>query len=57
MALEIAVEIKALWSSPGLLERLGKAAAERVAERCSQSFYREQINDHYESIARNDAKG
>lgn len=57
MALDIAVEIKALWSSPGLIERLGKAAAERVAERCSQSFYREQINDHYESIARNDAKG
>ena len=51
MALEIAAEIKTLWSSPGLLEKLGSAAVERVASRCSESFYREQINAHYQSIS------
>ena len=51
MALEIASEIKILWSSPGLLEKLGSAAVERVASRCSESFYREQINAHYQSIS------
>jgi len=51
MALEIAVEIKTLWSSPALLEELGQAAARRILERCSQSFYRRQINDHYQSIS------
>jgi glycosyltransferase involved in cell wall biosynthesis len=50
MALEIAAEIKTLWSSPGLLEKLGSAAVERVASRCSESFYRELINGHYQSI-------
>ena len=51
MALEIAAEIKTLWSNPGLLEKLGSAAVERVASRCSESFYREQINAHYKSIS------
>ena len=51
MALEIAAEIKTLWTSPGLLEKLGSAAVERVASRCSESFYREQINAHYKSIS------
>ena len=51
MALEIAAEIKTLWSNPGLLEKLGSAAVERVASRCSESFYREQINAHYQSIS------
>jgi len=52
MALEIASEIKTLWSSPGLLEKLGSAAVERVVSRCSESFYRDQINGHYHSISR-----
>jgi glycosyltransferase involved in cell wall biosynthesis len=51
MALEIAAEIKTLWSNPGLLEKLGSAAVERVASRCSESFYRDQINAHYHSIS------
>ena len=51
MALEIAAEIKTLWSSPALLEELGQAASRRILERCSQSSYRRQINDHYQSIS------
>jgi len=57
MALEIASEIKTLWSSPGLLEKLGSAAVERVVSRCSESFYRDQINGHYHSISRMDCVG
>ncbi len=57
MALEIASEIKTLWSSPGLLEKLGSAAVERVVSRCSESFYRDQINGHYHSISRIDCVG
>jgi glycosyltransferase involved in cell wall biosynthesis len=50
MAKEIADKLRLLWKNPEALETLGEAARLRVKEKCSEDYYRKQINDHYRNI-------
>ena len=51
MAETIAVELRSLWRNPEVLKTLGESARLRVKEKCSEDFYRMQINDYYHSVA------
>jgi len=51
MAEEIAGKLRSLWKNPEILKMLGEAAKLRVKEKCSEYYYRKQINDHYRNIA------
>jgi glycosyltransferase involved in cell wall biosynthesis len=51
MAEEIADKLRSLWEKPEALNTLGESARLRVKEKCSEDYYRKQINDHYRSIA------
>ena len=52
MAEEIADKLRSLWENPEALKTLGESARLRVKEKCSESFYRDQINAHYQSISK-----
>jgi glycosyltransferase involved in cell wall biosynthesis len=51
MAKEIADKLRLLWKNPEALKTLGEAARLRVKEKCSEDYYRKQINDHYRNVA------
>ena len=51
MAEEIADKLRLLWKNPEALKTLGEAARFRAEEKCSEDYYRKQINDHYRNVA------
>jgi len=51
MAEEIADKLRSLWEKPEALKTLGESARLRVKEKCSEDYYRKQINDHYRNVA------
>ena len=51
MAEEIADKLRSLWENPEALKILGESARLRVKEKCSEDYYRKQINDHYRNVA------
>jgi len=51
MAQEIAYKLRSLWENPEALKTLGESARLRVKEKCSEDYYRKQINDHYRNVA------
>lgn len=57
MAEEIADKLRLLWKNPEALKTLGEAARLRVKEKCSEDYYRKQINDHYRNVALKEPEG
>ena len=57
MAEEIADKLRLLWKNPEALKTLGEAARLRVKEKCSEDYYRKQMNDHYRNIALKEPEG
>ena len=57
MAKEIADKLRLLWKNPEALETLGEAARLRVKEKCSEDYYRKQLNDHYRNVALKEPEG
>ena len=57
MAEEIAGKLRLLWKNPEALKTMGESARLRVKEKCSEDFYRKQINDHYRNVALNEQLG
>jgi len=51
MAEEIADKLRFLWKNPGVLKKMGDSARLRVNEKCSEEFYRKQINRYYQNVA------
>ena len=51
MAKEIADKLRSLWKNSEALKTLGESARLRVKEKCSEDFYREQINHYYRNVA------
>jgi glycosyltransferase involved in cell wall biosynthesis len=51
MAEEIADKLRFLWKNPGVLKKMGNSARLRVNEKCSEEFYRKQINRYYQNVA------
>jgi glycosyltransferase involved in cell wall biosynthesis len=51
MAETIADKLRFLWKNPEALKTLGESSRLRVKEKCSEDFYRKQINDHYRNVA------
>ncbi len=51
MAEEIAEKLRFLWKNPEVLKKLGDSARMRVNEKCSEDFYRKQINRYYQNVA------
>jgi glycosyltransferase involved in cell wall biosynthesis len=51
MAETIADKLRFLWKNPEALKKLGESSRLRVKEKCSEDFYRKQINDHYRNVA------
>jgi len=51
MAKEIADKLRSLWKNSEALKTLGESARLRVKEKCSEDYYRKQINDHYRNVA------
>ena len=51
MADEIADKLRFLSNNPGVLKKLGDSARLQVNEKCSEDFYRKQINRYYQNAA------
>ena len=54
MAETIADKLRFLWKNPAVLRKLGDSASLRVEEKCSENFYRKQINRYYQNVAVNE---
>ena len=54
MAETIADKLRFLWKNPEVLRKLGDSASLRVEEKCSENFYRKQINRYYQNVAVNE---
>jgi glycosyltransferase involved in cell wall biosynthesis len=57
MAKEIADKLRSLWKNSEALKTLGESARLRVKEKCSEDFYREQINHYYRNVALKEQEG
>ena len=57
MAKEIADKLRSFWKNSEALKTLGESARLRVKEKCSEDFYREQINHYYRNVALKEQEG